>query len=80
MPTITVKNIPPDLYERLKNAAQIHRRSLNNQIITYLENALRSERVNPQAFLARLNALHEEMSLPTLTDQLLENGKEFGRK
>lgn len=80
MPTITVKNIPPDLYERLKNAAQIHRRSLNNQIITYLENALRSERVDPQAFLARLNALHQEMSLPPLTDQLLENGKEFGRK
>jgi plasmid stability protein len=80
MPTVTVKNIPPDLYELLKSSAQIHRRSINSEIITCLENALRSKRVDPDAFLARIDALQKEISLPPLTDEILQNGKEYGRK
>ena len=32
MPSITVKDIPADLYERFKNVAQKDRRSLNLEI------------------------------------------------
>ncbi len=36
MATITVKNIPGDLYEHLKERAQAHRRSLNSEVIVCL--------------------------------------------
>ncbi|MFO1409028.1 MAG: hypothetical protein U1F06_01425 [Steroidobacteraceae bacterium] len=38
--TLTLKNIPDDLYARLKAAASEHRRSLNGEAIVCLESAL----------------------------------------
>ena len=40
MPAITVKNIPDDLYENLKLAAQVNHRSINSEIIACLEKEL----------------------------------------
>ncbi|MCI5142319.1 MAG: Arc family DNA-binding protein, partial [Candidatus Electrothrix sp. ATG1] len=37
MPTLTLKNIPEDLYTRLKAAAEAHRRSLNSEILYCVE-------------------------------------------
>lgn len=37
MPNITIKNLPPVIYERLKEKAKANRRSLNNEIIVLLE-------------------------------------------
>lgn len=57
MPAITVKNIPPKLYEELKTAAQTHRRSLNSEIIACLEHAFLARRVAPEERLIRARAL-----------------------
>ena len=57
MPAITVKNIPPKLYEELKIAAQTHRRSLNSEIIACLEHAFLARRVAPEERLTRARAL-----------------------
>ena len=35
--TLTLKNVPDDIYERLKLAAQAHRRSINSEVIVCLE-------------------------------------------
>ncbi|MCF7816522.1 MAG: Arc family DNA-binding protein [Kiritimatiellales bacterium] len=40
MPSITIKNIDPELYERLKQQAAEHRRSLNSEAIVCLERSL----------------------------------------
>ncbi|MCI5147781.1 MAG: Arc family DNA-binding protein, partial [Candidatus Electrothrix sp. AR3] len=40
MPTLTLKNISDDLYTRLKEAAQTHRRSLNSEILYCIEQTL----------------------------------------
>ena len=45
MPTITVKNIPEDLYARLKAYAAANRRSVNSQVIVCIE---RMPRVRPR--------------------------------
>jgi antitoxin FitA len=43
MPSITVKNIPEDLYERLKQRAEASHRSINSEIIVSIEQAVRSQ-------------------------------------
>lgn len=40
MTNLTLKNLPPGLYELLKKRAQANRRSLNNEIIVMLEQGL----------------------------------------
>jgi len=37
MATLTLRNVPDDLVERLKERAKRHRRSLNNETIAALE-------------------------------------------
>lgn len=75
MPTLTVKNIPDELYERLKLSAAEHRRSLNSEILVCLERALFSERVDPQAVLARADSLRRRAALAPVTDDLLRDAR-----
>ena len=79
MPTITVKNISPDIYVRLKDAAKTHRRSINSEILFRLENSLRSVRIDADTFLARIDTLQKQTPLPPLTDEMLQEAKEQGR-
>ena len=46
MATVTVKNIPDELYARLKSVAEINRRSINSEIIVCIENAVVSRRID----------------------------------
>ena len=79
MPTLTIKNIPTELYERLKKRASEHRRSVNSEVIFCLERTLRGSRVDPEAFLSRVEALQKQITLPPLTDDVLSDAKEEGR-
>ncbi len=79
MPSITIKNIPDDLYLKLKENANLHRRSLNGEILYCLEKALKVRRIDPDAFLARLEEIQYSISLPPLTDEFLKQAKEEGR-
>ena len=60
--TLTLKNIPDDVYKRLKMAAAHHRRSLNSEAIVCLEAVLVPERMKPDERLARARALREELA------------------
>ena len=55
--TLTLKNIPDDVYDRLKLSAQTHRRSMNSEAIVCLEAALLSSKLAPTEQLARARAL-----------------------
>jgi plasmid stability protein len=60
--TLTLKNIPDALYERLKRSAEMHRRSLNSQALVCLERALAANRMSVAERIARareLRALHK---------------------
>jgi len=60
--SITLKNLPDDLYERLRASAQLHRRSLNSEVIICLERVLHPPRPSPQERLEQLRQL--KASLP----------------
>ncbi|MCB0296004.1 MAG: Arc family DNA-binding protein [Calditrichaeota bacterium] len=79
MPAITVKNIPADLYHRLKESANLHRRSVNSEILYCLEKALRVQRIDPETFLTRIEKIQQSLSVPPLTDEFLKKAKEEGR-
>ena len=51
--TLTLKNIPDELYLRLKASAELHRRSLNSEAIVCLESVLLPARLTPSERLAR---------------------------
>lgn len=58
MPTnLTLKNVPDAVYERLKRAAETHRRSMNSEAIVCLESVLLPARITPAERLARARAL-----------------------
>lgn len=55
--TLTLKNIPDEVYKRLKVAAEMHRRSLNSEAIVCLETVLVPGKVKPSERLARAREL-----------------------
>jgi plasmid stability protein len=59
--TLTLKNIPDEVYSRLKDAAEMHRRSLNSEAIVCLEMVLVPNRVTPGERLARARRLRAEL-------------------
>ena len=59
--TLTLKNIPDEVYERLKASAETHRRSLNSEAIVCLEAVLLPGRVDPGERIARARALREAL-------------------
>lgn len=79
MPSLTIKNIPEDLYERIKRSAEAHRRSMNSEIISSLEQALLCKAVEPDAFLEKVDSLRRRIALPPLTEEILRAAKSEGR-
>ena len=79
MPTITIKNIPEDLYERLKEAARAHRRSINSEVIVCIEKAVRSRRRTVDDILARAAILREKTAEYKITDDEIDQAKTDGR-
>jgi plasmid stability protein len=59
--TLTLKGIPDDVYAQLKAAAEVHRRSLNSEVIACLENALLPRRISASERVARARALRAQL-------------------
>lgn len=79
MATITVKKIPDDLYERLREVAKLHHRSINSEIIVCIDQALRSDRLSPAETLSRARRLRSQTNTEPLTMSELIDAKSAGR-
>ncbi len=79
MATLTIKNIPDPLVKRLKQQAAAHRRSLNLEVISYLEQMTHSVPIDADALLARARAVRRTPKGIRLTDRLLQELKMAGR-
>ena len=80
MPTLTIKGMPDPLYLRLKERAAENRRSLNSEILVALEQVVATAPPNPQALLARVDALRSKLRVSPLTDARLRAAKAQGRR
>lgn len=79
MPTLTIKGMPDPLYQRLKQRAAEHRRSLNSEILVALEQSIAATSPDTQALLAGADALRTALRVPPLTDAGLRAAKSRGR-
>jgi plasmid stability protein len=79
MATLTIKNIPESLLKRLKDQAAGHRRSLNHEVISCLDQVARSMPLDPDTLLARARAIRRSPRSVRLTDRTLNEFKAAGR-
>ncbi len=78
--TLTLKNIPNEVYDRLKAAAERHRRSLNSEAIICLESVLLPGRMDPGERLARARTLRAALPTDGFTARDIDTLKREGRQ
>mgnify|MGYP003488353497 CR=1 FL=1 len=59
--TLTLKNIPDNIYTRLREAADAHHRSMNSEVIACLERVLLPARISHEAHLAQARQIRDEL-------------------
>ena len=74
----TLKNIPEDLYERVKARAERNNRSINGEIISILGAATAPNHIPVDVILARARTLRER-TRGFLTDDFIDQAKREGR-
>lgn len=80
MPAITLKSLPVSLHRSLKSRAARHKRSLNQEVIAVLEEAVApSRRVDVEAMIERTRRLRESIKLQ-LTPEQIDAFKREGRE
>jgi len=79
MATLTIKNLPDELYAELTRTAKRHRRSINSEAIVQLETSLRKRDVDVEAELEEIRSNREKITGVWLTDDLLDRAKNEGR-
>lgn len=79
MGTLTLKNVPAALIDRIKRQAEQHRRSLNREAIHILEHGTGSASLPVEARLERIRAMRSRYNLPPLTEEFIEEAKNEGR-
>lgn len=77
--TLTLKNIPDAVYDRLKLAAEMHRRSLNSEVIVCLESILMPTRMMPSERIARARELRAALSTGKFRASDIDAAKREGR-
>ena len=77
--TLTLKNIPDAVYEHLKRAAEMHRRSLNGEAIVCLETVLLPSKPSQGERLARARELRAALTPTKFRARDIDTFKRRGR-
>lgn len=77
--SITLKNIPDDLYQRLKETADAHHRSINSEVIVCLERVLLPIRLTADERLARARQLRSDLKPDSFKADEIAKAIEQGR-
>jgi plasmid stability protein len=73
----TLKNIPEEIYEKIKLRARTRRRSINSEIIAILGEVVNPRRVSVEEFLARADEIRARTK-GFVTDEFLRKAKRDG--
>ena len=79
MPTITLKNIPPELFQRLEMSAVANHRSINSEVISLIERGVRGRKVDPEALISRARELRQKTRRRPISTKDFRAAKQTGR-
>lgn len=77
MASLTLKDIPKGLHEQLRERAARHRRSLSQEALACLEQAVAGERLDPDALLTTARRLRARVR--TVRQRDLDSWVQHGR-
>ena len=81
MAILTIRNVPVEVYERLRASAATNHRSINGEAIECLRLALAKRATRDVgALIARARAIHERMRGGPLTNAEIDAAKREGRE
>jgi len=80
MVTVTIKNIPEEVYERIKTQAKVNHRSINGEILSILEQAISLAPIDVQTTLERARKVRELTAHYTITASEIEKMINEGRE
>ncbi|MBM1145130.1 hypothetical protein ASALC70_01832 [Alcanivorax sp. ALC70] len=80
MATVTFKNIPDDLYEQLKQAANAHHRSVNSELIHCLEKTFRPTPVSASELADKAQKLRSRVAAARLDTDEIDVARNEGRE
>jgi plasmid stability protein len=79
MRAITIKNIPDELYERLKLTATLHRRSLNSELIVCLETVLSTRKFTAREHIASAQQIRRRLENFNVSEEELHKARNLDR-
>ena len=79
MASVTIKNIPDELYEQLKESANAHHRSINSELIVCLERVLMPTKASAAERLATAKGLRDRVNAKRIDVSELDVAKRTGR-
>lgn len=80
MPTnLTLKGVPDEVYERLKESATVNHRSLNSEIIARLQAQVLPRRVSAEEHLAAIRAVRGRLARAKFDHGEVDRFKREGR-
>lgn len=80
MVAITLKNVPSELYDRVKQKAKANHRSINNELISIIEQSVMPQQIDVNAWLEKARQLRETTAHYVVSDEELTRLKNKGRK
>lgn len=78
MATLTIKNLPDELYKALSETAKRHRRSINSEAIVRLESSLQTK-PDVEETIRQIREFRAKQPNVYLTEEDLEFAKNEGR-
>ena len=79
MPAITLKNIPDDLYIKIKKSAELNFRSINSEILFRLKSSIAQKKLEVDFLLSQIHDINRQIQISKLNDRLLDQSKNEGR-
>ena len=79
MPALTIKNIPDDVYNALKDNAKQQHRSINSEVIMCLKRSLLPKRISPEERLSAIRAIRSQIKSAVITAEDIDQAINEGR-
>lgn len=79
MPAITLKNIPDDLYNKIKKSAELNFRSINSEILFRLKSSIAQKKPEVDFLLSQIHKINRQIQISKLNEKLIDQAKNEGR-